>query len=88
MTSNFRHLRTGSAAAPATAAAALDLLGEVLPGLEYGLIGQRDLVEMINRDRGVGQPHPQLFAERRRGIDRDDLHGQALLKAQGEHPVP
>ena len=72
----------------AAAAAALDLLGEVLPGLSHGLVGQRDQVEMIDCDGGAWKPNPQGFSERRRRVDRDDLHAQAPLKRAGEEPVP
>jgi hypothetical protein len=59
------------------AAAAPDLRGEVLACLGQGLVGQGDQVEMIDRDRGAGQPHPQCFPERGRRVDGDDLHAQA-----------
>ena len=68
-------------------ASALDLLGEVLPGLGHGLVGQRDQVEMIDRDSGAGTPHPHRFAERRRGVDRDDLHRQPPFQRPGEQPA-
>jgi hypothetical protein len=42
-------------------------------------------VEVI--DGGAGQPHPQRFTERRRGVDRDDLHGQTPFQRPGEQPV-
>jgi hypothetical protein len=70
------------------AAAALDLLGEVLPGLGHGLVGQRDQVKVINRDRRAGKPHPQRLSERRRRVDRHDLHRQPPLQGPGEQPVP
>ena len=71
----------------AAAAAALDLLGEVLPGLGHRLVGQGDQMEVIDRDSGAGKPHPQRFPERGRGVDRDDLHAQPPLKRAGEEPV-
>lgn len=71
-----------------SAAPALDLLGEILPGLGHGLVGRWDQVEMINSDSGSGKPHPQGLPERRGGIDRDHLHSQAPLKGPGEQPVP
>ena len=69
------------------AAAALDLLGEVLPGLGHGLVRQRDQVKVINGDCRAGKPHPQRFPERRGGVDRDDLHRQPPFQRSGEQPV-
>jgi hypothetical protein len=71
-----------------SAAAALDLLGEVLPGLGHRLVGQRDQVEVINRDRGARKPHPQRLPERSRRIDGHDLHSQPPVQGPGEEPVP
>ncbi len=70
------------------AAAALDLLGEVLPGLGHGLVGQGDQVEMIDRHRRSWKPHPQRLPERRGGVDRDHLHGIVPFQRSGEQPVP
>jgi hypothetical protein len=70
------------------AAAALDLLGEVLACLGQGLVGQRDQVKMIDRDRGAGKPHPQCFPERNRRVNGDDPHAQAPGQRSGEEPVP
>ncbi|WP_346010076.1 hypothetical protein [Arthrobacter sp. Alg241-R88] len=33
------------------------------------------------------QPHAQCLADRRRGVDGNDLHAQAPLKQTGERPV-
>ena len=45
-------------------------------------------MEVIDRDRGTGQPHPQRFAECCGGIDRHYLHGQTPCQRPGEEPVP
>jgi hypothetical protein len=69
------------------AAAALDLLGQVLPGLGHGLVAEVDEVEVINGDGSARKPHPQRFPERRRGVDRDDVDAEPPLKWSGEEPV-
>lgn len=44
-------------------------------------------MEVIDRDSGAGQPHPQRFSERGRRVDRDDLHTEAQLGRAGEEPA-
>lgn len=68
-------------------AAALDLLGGILPGLSHCLVGEGDQVEVIDCDCGAGKPHPQRFPERRGGVDRHDLHCQPPFQRPGEQPV-
>lgn len=67
--------------------AALNLLGQVLPGLGHGLVAKGDEEEMINRDRGAWKAHPQGLPERGRRVDRDDLHSGAPSQRAGEEPV-
>ncbi|MCU1566819.1 MAG: hypothetical protein JWQ56_1756 [Pseudarthrobacter sp.] len=65
----------------------MDLLGEPLPDLGEHVVAELDQVKRVDRDRGAWKPHPQGLAERRRGVDGDDLHTQAPLKRPGEEPV-
>jgi hypothetical protein len=70
----------------AASASALDLLGQVVPGLGHGLVAQGDQVEMINGHGGAWKPHPQRLPEHGRGVDRDDLHAEPPPKGAGEEP--
>lgn len=77
----------------AAAAAALDLLGQVLAGVGHCLVGQGDEVEVIDCDSGTWEPHPQRFSERCRRVDRDDLpprppRRQASGQAKSQSPAP
>lgn len=63
----------------AASAAALDLLTQALSGLGQGFVAKREQMEVINGDGGAWEPHPQ----RRRGVDRDNLHGQAPGQRSG-----
>lgn len=56
---------------------AVNLVGELLADLCQRLIGQGDQMKVIHGNGCPGQPHPQRFPERRRGVNRDDLYPAA-----------
>lgn len=76
--------QTGSMERPPPA---MGLLGEPLPDFGEHVVAELDQVKRVDRDRGAWEQHSQGLAERRRRVDRDELHAQAQLERTGEQPV-
>jgi hypothetical protein len=75
--------RVGGAAAPA-----LEFLGQALADFGEHVVAEEHEVEGVHRDGGARQPHPRGLAERRRRIDRDDLHAEAPVQRARHSPIP